>query len=1506
MRNVTTPLREIVLVCILFLSMAVQSKAALVTIPDANFRAYLKQQYPGCFSGDLMETTCSAVVNAIVLDCSGKSISNLTGISYFINLKELNCSYNPLASLPSLPTSLTHLRCSFNQLTSLPPLPNSLKVLHCSNNQLTSLPTLPNSLKVFYCSNNQLTSLPTLPTSLTHLDCLSNSLTILPTLPVSLIWLDCSLNSLTSLPPLPNSLEVLFCSNNQLTSLPTLPTSLTHLYCLSNSLTILPTLPVSLIQLDCSINSLTSLPTLPTSLTHLYCYSNSLTILPTLPVSLIQLDCYLNSLTSLPPLPTSLTLLYCFNNSLTILPTLPVNLDVLNCANNQITSLPTLPNSLLEIRCFSNPLSSLPNLPTELTYLMISPNQISCLPPNRPEGLQIYTTEDGTSQTLITLPDCPPLSVTSTQASTYCRSAAFNISYTVPSPYPLNNIFTAVLVQPANPNFTPINVGSVVSSTSGTIAVTLPSTVTTAGDYALLVRASNGSQSLPTTTFAIINPTSALAISGPSSVCPQQSGISFGLPTITGATYSWSIPSGTTLVSGQGTSTISVNWGSSIGNISGRLNSSCGTGVNNTKPITLHPTPRVTIPVSGPISVCANQTYTYSINPIVGATYQWIVPASLSLLSGQGTSSISVRTSTVSATIQIIETTPCGASTSTLALTLQTPRTGLTITGNTSVCPLSTALSYSVSNANPIATYVWTLPTGASLVSGQNSSSIVVNWGTVAGNISVVETTLCGSAPATNVAVSLRPSPRNTLSISGSLTNCANTTYTYTVASPIAGATYTWSTSTGNTVLTPNGTNSISVRWGSTSGTVSVTEATSCGTGSLNSLTVALLPAPNNSLSVVSPSKVCANSTGNQFSVANASANASYGWVVPSGCTIISGQGTSTITVSWNAQSGVVSVREQNVCGIGSFVNTTVNLVNDYTFGPVEPVCGNIFALPILVNNNFSGRGIIGIDFTVFYDPALYTPSTSSRIGSTIGEYGAVTINTAQAGRVIMSIYLVNAPAGTYFNGVGEVICLWFNPTAAATAGTISNFSMSNIEESTPVQTLVACAAPSYSTTIKSGIPARISYRSTTLNMSSVGSALPMEVMGTNTNCLPVQPSITLYPNSSGVFSYVSTYGSQLQLKRDIKGDIQVPTIQCSSVQSVINSSDRLIAADISTQRIANPSIYELLSADVNLDGKVTAGDVSLISSRSINANNCEFPQTNYIWNGTALVPGPNYKPSKDWIFVTDALLTSPAFTTNISRNNVPRVPECLPAPTGTPSCSTVANVNYRAILLGDVNGSWNPTSINTMRQLTSQALLLDMSTAVVMNNGNWMIPVRPMEEQSYRGLDITLEEVPGTEIIRIHKNPHQEPYGLEYHLIEQKRLMLTAYSETTLDAQQAAFYLEVSSAGLSPSLFTHTAAYIDGEEVEISYQSSVAGSNTSIDIHVFPNPTDGKELTMLVEDSKEAVTVRILYTDGRIYKELNVPTRQEYSFALGLTAGIYLISIETSKGTEMRKLVVQ
>lgn len=185
--------------------------------PDANFLKYVEKIIDTDHSGTLSQEER----NATVIYVLGMGIKDLTGIEFFPELENLDCSENQLTQLDvSKNPKLKRLVCYENKLTSLDVSGNtSLTELHCYTNQLTSLNLGENAnLDILNCVVNRLTSLDLSGNAnLTRLACSSNLLTSLdvsnnPTL----ILLDCERNQLTSLDLSKNTeLDTLDCSGNK-------------------------------------------------------------------------------------------------------------------------------------------------------------------------------------------------------------------------------------------------------------------------------------------------------------------------------------------------------------------------------------------------------------------------------------------------------------------------------------------------------------------------------------------------------------------------------------------------------------------------------------------------------------------------------------------------------------------------------------------------------------------------------------------------------------------------------------------------------------------------------------------------------------------------------------------------------------------------------------------------------------------------------------------------------------------------------------------------------------------------------------------------------------------------------------------------------------------------------------------------------------------------------------------------------------------------------------------
>ncbi|MBN4066169.1 hypothetical protein JYT51_02445, partial [Candidatus Amoebophilus asiaticus] len=158
-------------------------------------------------------------------------------------------------------------------------------------------------------------------------------------------------------------------------------------------------------------------------------------------------------------------------------------------------------------------------------------------------------------------------------------------------------------------------------------------------------------------------------------------------------------------------------------------------------------------PISGTDSVCINQTgVSYWVNDTGGYSYTWEITGG-GISYGSGTDSITVTWGATggAGNVRVTASNSCApGSPIDFPVNIHTLPTS-SITGNTSVAE-NTTEAYSVTN-NTGYTYDWTI-TGGTQASGGTTNGITVNWGSAgSGNVRVIASNGCGSAPEQNLAV---------------------------------------------------------------------------------------------------------------------------------------------------------------------------------------------------------------------------------------------------------------------------------------------------------------------------------------------------------------------------------------------------------------------------------------------------------------------------------------------------------------------------------------------------------------------------------------------------------------------------------------------------------------------------------------------------------------------------------------------------------------------------------
>lgn len=523
--------------------------------------------------------------------------------------------------------------------------------------------------------------------------------------------------------------------------------------------------------------------------------------------------------------------------------------------------------------------------------------------------------------------------------------------------------------------------GLLASWSSNTI--TISGTPTNTGTYNYSIPLTGGCGSVNATGTITVNPGTPAqpgSISGTAVQCPGLTNRVYSVASVPNATsYNWTVPTGWTITSGAGTSTINVTTGSAgqDGNISVTAQNTCGTSIAQTLAVSVNPgTPAQPGTITGTATQCPSLTsQTYSVAPVANATtYNWSVPGGWTITAGAGTTSITVTTGTAgqNGNISVTAQNSCGTSSArTFGVTVSpgTPAQPGTISGTTTQCPGLTNRVYSISAVTNASTYNWSVPTGWTITSGIGTTSINVTTGSAGdnGNISVTAQNSCGTSTPRTLAVTVNPgTPAIPTANAGSGAGC--TSFTANWSASANATTYFLDVSTSTTFSSfVSGFNNLNVGNVTSRGITGLTAGTtyyyrvrannSCGT-SLNSsiITFATLPAtPAQPGTITGTTTQCPALTSQTYSIAAVPNATTYNWSVPSGWTITAGAGTTSITVTTGSfgQNGNISVTAQNSCGT-STARTIGVTVSPAT--PAQPgiISGTAAQCPALNNQIYS------------------------------------------------------------------------------------------------------------------------------------------------------------------------------------------------------------------------------------------------------------------------------------------------------------------------------------------------------------------------------------------------------------------------------------------------------------------------------------------------------------------------------------------------------------------------
>lgn len=559
-------------------------------------------------------------------------------------------------------------------------------------------------------------------------------------------------------------------------------------------------------------------------------------------------------------------------------------------------------------------------------------------------------------------------------------TGAVAVTFTITGTFISPNTFTAQLSNSSGSFATPVNIGTRVATTAGTINATIPANTPGGTGYRIRVISSNPSVTSDPGLLFTINLTSITLGPNPT-VCsgttsanltysatsgnPDQysivynaAAISAGFANVTNASLGSSpivltVPAGATPNTYFGTLTVrnSIN--------------SCVSSTYNIRviiqgapTIILGPNPSAcqgnTIAVlsySGPTGGPDQYSIDYDVTA-QGAGFADVNNASLQASPISLAVPAGAPVGTYNAVLTIRNsTTGCASVNYPFTVTVSSPPVP-TITGLNTVCQGTVGYLYSTEPG--MTGYSWSIEGGTIDSPLPYTNTVSVTWNTYGThfiNVSYQDPiSLCLSQPTTYI-VTVNPSQIPL--IAGNISVCMGSSgNTYTTQAAMSN--YLW-TITGGTI-TGGGTtadNSVTVTWntpGMQSVAVNFTNSYGCTRPAASILNVDVHPLP---VPVITGSATaCIGSTGNVYTTGAGMSN--YTWAVSAGGTVTSGGTTSsnTVTVTWNTtgpQTVSVGYTDLNGCTSASptVYNINVNALPTPTLNGPNPACegstGNLY-----------------------------------------------------------------------------------------------------------------------------------------------------------------------------------------------------------------------------------------------------------------------------------------------------------------------------------------------------------------------------------------------------------------------------------------------------------------------------------------------------------------------------------------------------------------------------------
>ncbi|MES2515249.1 MAG: gliding motility-associated C-terminal domain-containing protein [Bacteroidota bacterium] len=511
--------------------------------------------------------------------------------------------------------------------------------------------------------------------------------------------------------------------------------------------------------------------------------------------------------------------------------------------------------------------------------------------------------------------------------------------------------------------------------------------------------------------------------------CSTLSSVLTATTTVTGPSFSWSGPG---IVSGGGTSVVTVNQGGIYTVVITGSGGACPGASTSTVNITQSGTPPVVTASSSGAVTCSNLSVNLSSSP-AGLSYTWTAPGGSSITSGtnsQNATGSGGGTYTVTASSG-----GCVTSNVVNVASNTTPPTASASSGGVLTCA-TTNVNLSGGPGSGVS-YSWS---GPGIIAGGTSASPTVNQpGTY--NLTVTDLSNgCTGSTSTFVNQNITPPSATAATAAGSVLNC-NVTSLNLSGSPSSGVSYSWS---GPGIIAGGNTASPTVNQPGTYNLVVTDGSNGCSNSSSPASVVI-------TQDVTPPSATAAAASGSVLNCSITSLNltgspssgVSYSW---SGPGIIAGGNTSSPTVNQPGNYSLIVTNSSNGCSNTSSPAVVAITQNVITISGSASTNSVITCASNSVDLNSSPGGYSYV-WTAPGGSSINTGANSQNATATGGGTYTVTITDATTGcsnnATVVIPQDVTPPAGVTASANGSLTCSVPSVNLSSTPGSGVTYSWS-------------------------------------------------------------------------------------------------------------------------------------------------------------------------------------------------------------------------------------------------------------------------------------------------------------------------------------------------------------------------------------------------------------------------------------------------------------------------------